>query len=127
MSTLRRLSKTFLTINAVFSFVFLGLFALCAIIFFIVGSPLVADAVANEGGQAAGTAYTAGMYTGGVIFLSIAIFALISGIYSNKAKTTTEKGVLIAAIVFSAISCTEFGVAGGILGLIANSREPKEY
>ena len=51
-----------------------------------------------------------------------AVMALLSGIFAVKAKKNASKGALILAIVFSALSCTEFGIAGGILGLIANAR-----
>ncbi len=51
--------------------------------------------------------------------------AIISGVYSNKASNQ-EKNALILAIVFSALSGTEFGVAGGIIGLITNARQARQ-
>ena len=117
---MRRLSNVFLTISAVMSFIFLAGFAIAAIVMF--ASAGLGGLVAEEGGEAAGIAYAAGMITGGVVLLMFAVMALLSGIFAVKAKKNASKGALILAIVFSALSCTEFGIAGGILGLIANAR-----
>ncbi len=121
---MRNLSKTFLRVNAVLSYVFAGLFALGAIIFFVVGSPLVSDAIARES-EAGATAYAISMYTSGGVFLGLTVMAILSGVFSNKASSQ-EKNDLILAIVFSALSGTEFGVAGGIIGLIANYRQARQ-
>lgn len=121
---MRNLSKTFLRVNAVLSYVFAGLFALGAIIFFIVGSPLVSDAIAQESREGA-VAYAIGMNVSGGIFLGITVMAILSGVFSGKASNQ-EKNALILAIVFSALSGTEFGVAGGIIGLIANYKQAKQ-
>lgn len=121
---MRNLSKTFLKVNAVLSYVFAGLFALGAIIFFVVGSPLVSDAIAQESREGA-AAYAVSMYTSGGIFLGLTIMAILSGVYSGKASNQ-EKNALILAIVFSALSGTEFGVAGGIIGLIANYKQARQ-
>ena len=121
---MRNLSKTFLKVNAVLSYVFAGLFALGAIIFFITGSPLISDLIAEKS-EAGATAYAISMYVSGGIFLGLTVMAIISGVYSNKASNQ-EKNTLILAIVFSALSGTEFGVAGGIIGLIANARQARQ-
>lgn len=121
---MRNLSKTFLRVNAVLSYVFAGLFALGAVIFFIVGSPLISDLIAKESAEGA-AAYAISMYTSGGIFLGLTIMAILSGIFSNKAGNQ-EKNALILAIVFSALSGTEFGVAGGIIGLIANYKQARQ-
>ena len=121
---MRNLSKTFLKVNAVLSYVFAGLFALGAIVFFIVGSPLVSDAIAQDSREGA-AAYAISMYVSGGIFLGLTVMAIISGVYSNKASNQ-EKNTLILAIVFSALSGTEFGVAGGIIGLIANAKQARQ-
>ena len=121
---MRNLSKTFLRVNAVLSYVFAGLFALGAIIFFITGSPLISDLIAEKSEEGA-TAYAISMYVSGGIFLGLTVMAIISGVYSNKASNQ-EKNTLILAIVFSALSGTEFGVAGGIIGLIANARQARQ-
>ena len=121
---MRNLSKTFLKVNAVLSYVFAGLFALGAIIFFIVGSPLVSDAIAQESREGA-TAYAISMYVSGGIFIGLTVMAILSGVFSNKASSQ-EKNALIMAIVFSALSGTEFGVAGGIIGLIANYKQARQ-
>ena len=121
---MRKLSKTFLTISAVLSFICAGIFLIVGIIMIAagaIGAPAIAEA--EQGSDVAAAAYLGGMIGGAVVFFFLAVFALVSGIVSNKAKATQAMGNLICAIVFSAISCTWLGVAGGILGLVANSRE----
>lgn len=119
---MRNLSKAFLRVNAILSFVFMGLFILAAIVFFIVGSPLVSQYIENEGGA---IGYTVGMMVGGAAFLFAAAMALISAIVSNKARALQTKGALVTAIVFSALSATAFGIAGGVLGLVQNLKEER--
>ena len=121
---MRNLSKTFLRVNAVLSYVFAGLFALAAIIFFVVGSPLISDLIAEESREGA-TAYAISMNVSGGIFIGLTVMAILSGVFSNKASSQ-EKNALIMAIVFSALSGTEFGVAGGIIGLIANYKQARQ-
>ncbi len=122
---MRRLSKTFLTISAVLSFIYVGLFAILGIVFIVTGAfggEAIASSNQGQGGEIGGAALLGSMIAAAVAMFFLAIFALISGIVSTKAKANPTKGNLIVAIVFAAISCTEFGIAGGILGLIANSR-----
>ncbi len=121
---MRNLSKTFLKVNAVLSYVFAGLFALGAVIFFVVGSPLISDLIAEESREGA-AAYAISMNVSGGIFLGLTIMAILSGVFSGKASSQ-EKNALILAIVFSALSGTEFGVAGGIIGLIANYKQARQ-
>ena len=121
---MRNLSKTFLRVNAVLSYVFAGLFALGAIIFFIVGSPLISDQIAEQN-EGAAIAYATSMTISGVVFLALTVMAILSGVFSNKAGSQI-KNDLILAIVFSALSGTEFGVAGGIIGLIANAKQARK-
>ena len=121
---MRNLSKTFLRVNAVLSYVFAGLFALAAIIFFVVGSPLISDLIAEESREGA-AAYAISMNVSGGVFLALTAMAILSGVFSGKARSQ-EKNALIMAIVFSALSGTEFGVAGGIIGLIANAKQARQ-
>lgn len=121
---MRNLSKTFLRVNAVLSYVFAGLFALAAIIFFIVGSPLISNQIAEQN-EGAAIAYATSMIISGVVFLVLTVMAILSGVFSNKAGSQI-KNDLILAIVFSALSGTEFGVAGGIIGLIANAKQARK-
>ena len=123
---MRNLSKTFLKVNAILSYVFMGLFILGAVIFFIVGSPLISQHFEGEGAEAGKIAYTVSMMCSGVLFVFLAVMALLSAKFSSKAKIEQSKGTLIMAIVFSALSGTEFGVAGGIIGLIANYKQARQ-
>ena len=123
---MRNLSKTFLRVNAILSYVFMGLFILGAVIFFIVGSPLVSQHFEGEGAEAGKIAYTVSMMCSGVLFVFLAVMALLSAKFSNKAKNEQSKGTLIMAIVFSALSGTAFGIAGGIIGLVQNFIEQRK-
>ena len=123
---MRNLSKTFLRVNAILSYVFMGLFILGAVIFFIVGSPLVSQHFEGEGAEAGKIAYTVSMMCSGALFVFLAVMALLSAKFSNKAKNEQSKGTLIMAIVFSALSGTAFGIAGGIIGLVQNFREQRK-
>ena len=123
---MRNLSKTFLKVNAILSYVFMGLFIVGAVIFFIVGSPLVSQHFEGEGAEAGKIAYTVSMMCSGVLFVFLAVMALLSAKFSNKAKNEQSKGTLIMAIVFSALSGTAFGIAGGIIGLVQNFREQRK-
>ena len=123
---MRNLSKTFLKVNAILSYVFMGLFILGAVIFFIVGSPLVSQHFEGEGAEAGKIAYTVSMMCSGVLFVFLAVMALLSAKFSNKAKIEQSKGTLIMAIVFSALSGTAFGIAGGVIGLVQNLKEQRK-
>ena len=122
---MRRLSKTFLTISAVLSFICVGLFVILGIVFIVsgaLGGEAIANANQGQGGEIGGAALLGGMIGAAVAMFFLAIFALISGIVSIKANANPTKGNLIVAIIFAAISCTELGILGGIFGLVANAR-----
>jgi hypothetical protein len=51
--------------------------------------------------------------------------ALVSGIASNIARNNPIKKNLIVAIVFSALSATWFGVAGGAVGIVAIDKQAR--
>ena len=122
---MRNLSKTFLKVNTILSYVFMGLFILGAVIFFVVGSPLISQHFEGEGAEAGKIAYTVGMMTGGVIMLVLAVMALLAAIFSGKARVAQTKGALVTALVFSLVSGTYFGVAGAIIGLVQNLKEQR--
>ena len=132
---MRKLSNTFLTIGGILSFVFVGLFIVLAIVCFVVSSPvgtdLVKDWVANHPEQSdltpeqAAKLFSAAFVACGILFLFISAFAVPSGIVAFKAKQKPTHGILVANIVFGALSGTSFNIAGGILGLIRNNREER--
>ena len=128
---MRRLSNTFLVIGAVFSFVYAGIFLISAIVCFALCNPgflgMIQEAlkehVSPEAADGIMIGMTAGFITAGVCFLFIGGLGIPSGIVALKAKKNPTTGLLVANIVLSALSCTEFNMAGGILGLIRNARE----
>ena len=49
----------------------------------------------------------------------------VNGIVSNVARRNPVKKNLICAIVFSVLSCTWLGVAGGVTGIIALDKQAR--
>ena len=122
---MRKLSKTFLTISAVLSFIAIGLFFILGIVFIVsgvFGGEAIANSNQGQGGEIGGAALLGSMIGAAVVMFFLAIFSLISGIVSLKARANPTKGNLIVAIIFAAISCTELGILGGIFVLVANAR-----
>ena len=129
---MRKLSNTFLTVNMIFGFVFLALFVGSAIMMFVFASfkDLIMEGIQN------GTIHTnsddpeialsiaQGVLIGvGVMLLIFGILCLPSAIVSASARNSKSKGKFITAIVLSALSFTYFGVAGGVLGILAINRD----
>ena len=112
-----KLSKTFLTISAILSFIAAGcLFIACLLLAGFGAGFFQMIAEESEPGAAA---YLAGMLSGAFVCLYFGIMAIVCGVISNNAKRNFNKKSLILAIVFSGLSCTWVGVAGGVVGLIA--------
>ena len=128
---MRRLSNTFLTIGAILSFVYAGIFLTAAISCFALCNPgflgfledVIREHVSEEELKGIMIAIPAALITSGVCFLFFGGFGIPSGIVGFKAKRNPTNGLLIANIVLGSLALTEFNVAGGILGLIRNARE----
>ena len=118
-----RLSKTFLTISVVLSFIAFGCLLLTGLILIGCGAGFF-QMIAEESKEGA-AAYLAGMLTGGLVCIYFAVMALVTGITSGAAKKNPVKKNLIVAIVFSVLSCTWFGVAGGVTGIIALDKQAR--
>ncbi len=120
---MQRLSRTFLTVSVVLSFIAFGVLLLVAIALVGFGAgffPMIAEE-SKEGG----VAYLAGMLAGGFVCFYFAVMALVSGIASNIARNNPIKKNLIVAIVFSVLSATWFGVAGGAVGIVAIDKQAR--
>lgn len=120
---MQRLSRTFLTVSVVLSFIAFGTLLLVAIGLVGFGAgffPMIAEE-SKEGAAA----YLAGMLAGGFVCFYFAVMALVSGIASNIARNNPIKKNLIVAIVFSALSATWFGVAGGAVGIVAIDKQAR--
>ena len=128
---MRRLSNTFLTIGAIFSFVSAGTLIVSAIVCFALCNPGfmgiieegLKDHVSAEELKAIMIGITAGFIGTGVCFIFLGQFGIPAGIVALKAKKNPTNGLLIATIVLSVVAGIEFSLAGGILGLIRNARE----
>ena len=120
---MQRLSRTFLTVSVVLSFIAFGVLLLVAIALMGFGAgffPMIAEE-SKEGAAA----YLAGMLAGGFVCFYFAVMALVSGIASNIARNNPIKKNLIIAIVFSVLSATWFGVAGGAVGIVAIDKQAR--
>ena len=135
MRAVKKISKIMLIVGEVLSFVYLASFIITSIVFFILGSPLCTDLIVKgvEEGQIH-TSYFEGspeeiamyvqiaMVTCGVIFVVVAALSLVNGILADKARKKPSQGLYIANIVLGLLSCVEFNLIGGILGLIAGDK-----
>lgn len=130
----RRLSNTFLTVNMVMAFVFIGLWTLLGIMMFVMASmnDFIREGIQN------GTIHTDAqdpelaleiaktvLISIGVMFVVFALLAIPSAIVSAKARNSKSTGIFIAAIILSIVSFTEFGIAGGALGIVSAKREER--
>lgn len=75
-------------------------------------------------------AYRAIMISYAVLFIVLAVFMLLSGLFSFKARKEETKKLYIINIVFGALGCNEVSLVASILGLISfikrSDREPKQ-
>ncbi|HHT67127.1 MAG TPA: hypothetical protein GX010_02745 [Erysipelotrichaceae bacterium] len=132
---MNKLAKIFLTINGI-----LGVFLCIALTittatFFIFTLPAANDliiAAAEEGLFDALAVETVeelltvlrlifSFFT--FLFILLLAFAVVSTVVSFKAIDAKSKSLYIANIVFGALTSSGFGVAGGIIGLIALNKE----
>ena len=118
-----RVSRILLTVSVILSFVAAGILFLTALI--LIGCGVGFFGLIAEQSQEGAAGYLAGMLAGGLICLYFAVMALVNGIVSNVAKKNPVKKNLICAIVFSALSCTWVGVAGGVTGIIALDKQAR--
>ena len=85
---------------------------------------------ADAGTDAMIIAYRAIMISYAVLFIVLAVFMLLSGLFSFKARKEETKKLYIFNIVFGVIGCNEVSLVAAILGLISfikrGNREPKQ-
>lgn len=129
---MRKLSNTFLTVNMIFGFVFLALFVGLAMMMFVFASlkDVIMEGIQNgsihtnsDDPETALLIAQSVLISVGVTFLIFGMLCLPSAIVSASARNSKSKGKFIAAIVLSALSLTYFGVAGGVIGILAINRE----
>lgn len=130
---MRRLSNGFLTASMIFSIVLLCTWLLVGIIMFVLAglNDVISQGI-QEGWIKVGEtsdpelalAIARGILIGlGVTFIIFGIIDIPAIIVSAKARNSKNKGTHIAAIILSACNFTYFGIAGGILGILATNRE----
>ena len=132
MRALRKISEVFLIVGEVFSFVYMATFLIMSIVFFIAGSPLCTDLIVKgiEEGRinssvGGGTPEEMATYVQlifvllAITFVIWAVLTLVNALIAIKARKTPSKSLYVANIVLGLLSCVEFNLVGGILGLIA--------
>ena len=135
---MRKLSNSFLLVGMIICYVSLGILAITAISFIILGTPIMENAwreafrAASQNGSAGAEsedAFVIGMSATfislGIVFLIIAALCIPAAICNGKARREEERGTYVAAIVFNAICGSGFGLAGAILGIIALARKER--
>ena len=130
---MRKLSNAFLLVGGIIAFVLMACFLLGALACFLFNVPIVVEMVHEallhfmtpEEAEKAVLAAQAGSIAGGVTLIFFAALCIPSGVVALKARNNPTQGLLVANIVFGLISCSEFNVAGAILGLIRNAREER--
>ena len=130
---MRKVSQILLLVGGILAIVCAVSLFTTAIVLFAGGSPLlkqVLEPILKEQGinepEKITLAIQAASITMGVFFLLMALCGIPAAVVSFAARKNQSKGLLIACIVLNYFSGSYFGIAGGIVGLIANSRENKQ-
>lgn len=135
---MKKTSFTFFKISAILSFVCLGIYIACGVIFIVLSSlkDFIIEGIEDgtihtdiefETTEQLVTFVSIMFVLTGVMFLILAVLSLISAIAANKAKNNIGvKKVMITAIVFGAISGNYLSIPGGVLGLIYGSKHPED-
>lgn len=131
---LKRFSRIFLLIGGILGYVYGACLALCAVVFYVLATPMVIEplkeAIADgringpEGAspEVAVTAVQIIFLTTAIILTIWVVLCFLSAVFAFKARNQGDKKSYILNMVFGLISGTEFNVAGGILGYIAETK-----
>lgn len=134
---MKKLSRIFLTIGGVFHIVNGAAFLTASVILtvfsivaFAGGGLGLFQFIQERSGDEAATATAISVIAVAIVYLCVAIVFVGCGIVSFiaskvtfKARNIGEKANFVAAIVFGALMDVTFGIAGGILGIIAENKE----
>ena len=135
---MKRASQILLIVTAVLSFVGIVGLLIGAIVLFVFGSPAMHDMIVKgiqEGTintsfdgdpETVANAVQAMFITAGVIVMIAILPTILCAIFSLVANKKSTDGWYIVVIVFSALTGSLFGIVGGILGVVANSGQPKQ-
>ena len=130
---MRKVSRILLLVGGILAIVTAVSLFITAIVLFVGGSPVlnqILEPIFKEQGiedpEKLTLAIQAASITMGVFFLLMALCGVPAAVISFVARKKQSKGFLIACIVLISFSGGYFGIAGGIVGLIANSRENKQ-
>ena len=130
---MRKVSRILLLVGGILAIVTAVSLLITAIVLFVGGSPLLTqflEPLLKEQGiddpEKITLAIQVATVTMGVFFLLMALCGVPAAIVNFVGSKKQSKGLLIACIVLNYFSGSYFGIAGGIVGLIANAREKKQ-
>ena len=136
---MRKASRILFLVAGILSIVAAVTLLIIGIVCAVMGSPAMVDAIregikngsivvkgSSSDIELAIQIYQSTMLSTAVTMFVFMAFNIVNIVFSFIARKKQSKGVLILNIVFGALSCVEVNLVGGILGLIANARQPKE-
>jgi len=131
---MRKASRILLLIGAIISIVLVVTFLILGIVFGVLGSPAMVDAIRAgikdgsivvEGVTDIETAiqvYQSSMLSSAATFFVLFGLNIACAVLSFIARKKQTKALYILSIVFGGVSGSEVSLLGGIFGLIANAR-----
>ena len=134
---MKKVSNVLLLIGAILSFISVFALIIVGIVMFVFASPMMKDLIIegiNNGSiqsSFTGDAETVAASVQqlflivGIVMLVISLPTIIVAIISLVARKKMTNGLMITVIVLAIISGELINLAGGILGLVANSAESK--
>lgn len=130
---MRKVSRILLLVGGILAIVTAVSLLITAIILFASGSPLLTqflEPLLKEQGiddpEKITLTIQIASITMGVFFVFMALCGVPAAIVNFVGRKKQSKGLLIACIILNYFSGSYFGIAGGIVGLIANAREKKQ-
>ena len=130
---MRKVSKILLLVGGILAIVTAVSLLITAIVLFVSGSPLLTqflEPILRENGiddpEKITLTIQIASITMGVFFVFMALCGVPAAIVNFLGSSKQTKVLLIACIILNYLSGSYFGIAGGIVGLIANAREKKQ-
>lgn len=134
---MKRLARTFIRIGGILAIVFAACFALAMVVFIVLATPVFTQVLVdgfssgNFTSDLPGTPEEKALAVQIIFGVMAAVYGLVAGfglasaLVSFKALKSDSKGLYIANIVFGILSCSSFNTAGGVLGVIAITKQER--
>ena len=135
---MKRIGRTLIRVGGIISIVYAACFALAMVVFIVLAAPVftstLINGLSNESIQSTfpGTPEEQALAIQIMFGVMAAVFGLLAGfnlacaLVSFKClKEDTKKGLYIANVVFGLLSGVYFNTAGGVLGIIALTKQER--